>query len=355
MKNDKDPKDPVEEIDINALDNPDLDTIEETEEEEEETEEIEEEEEEEEEIEVEETEEIEEEEETSEDDLIPTLIDDLQSQMGIEFTEDELKDLSEDSVESITALVKLASDKKGKETLDNLFTENPDLHQAFLYKKANGSLDGFGKESSFPDYSDYSLEDLANQKEIYTKYLELKGTDPEDIKGLIELAEDKNILESKAKSALEAVNKFYTNKKEEFTKSLQAKLETERKETEAMVLEVNKTLDAGKVLGIKLTPKEIKEFKEYFTKPVDKSGKTAKDLADESLTLEQELYIEWLKKTGFSEITSKEKDKVVKLNKIKESLKKRNLAVGSEKSKIDLSKSGTEIDMSEINKFLAGN
>jgi len=230
----------------------------------------------------------------------------LQSSLGIEFTDEELSAIPlSDGVDAISELTALSINKKSNQLFENFFEENPDIYEAVQYKRANGSLTGFGEKSSeFTDYSSLDLSSESTQENLYRKSLELKGLDKGSIDDLVEIAKDKFNLEDKAKLAKTELETLEKSKKEEYENSLKAKIEAEEQERLQIVQEVTKTINEGKILGVTLDSKTKAQFKDYFSKPVDGTGKTAKEIADSSLTLEQELYLEYLKMTGFKSLAN---------------------------------------------------
>jgi hypothetical protein len=233
-----------------------------------------------------------------------TIFNSMQSAFGFELSPEELEGIEiTDDLETVTKLAVLSANKKAQIEFNNFFEQNPDLLDAYEYKQAHGSLKGFGeKVSEFEDYSKVDLSDVSNQEAIYRKSLETKGYAKDEIEDLIELSKDKFNLDAKAKAAQKDLIEYEKNREENFKLENKQKIEQKEAERVAIIQEVNRTIDSGKVLGLNLDAKARAEFKEYFTKPVTKEGLTAKEVADNNLTIEQELYIEYLKKTGFKSV-----------------------------------------------------
>lgn len=225
----------------------------------------------------------------------------LQESLGIEFTDEELSQVPlNEGVEAISKLTSIGIEKKSNEMFNSFFEENPDIYEAVQYKRANGSLKGFGEQTlNFVDYDSMDISSESVQESLYRKALEAKGLSPEDINDLVETAKDKFTLDTKAEAARKELSSLEKSKKAEYENSLKSKIEAEENERLAIIKEATSIIDSGKVLGLQLDSKTKAQFKEYFSKPVDNKGRTAKEIADESLTLEQELYLEYLKMTGF--------------------------------------------------------
>ncbi len=317
-----------------------------------------------EEVEEEETEEVEEEEEVEEitssteevaedsDDELLNIVAALEAEFEIELTEEELNTLdTTDTSKAINQLTKIVSQKESQAAVENLFAQNPDLYEAFLYKQANGSLIGFGEEINYPDYSTIDLTQKDNQKLIYSKALELQGVKPIVIADMIELAEDKGTLEKRATDSQKEVQDYFATKKEDQSKANAAKIEAIKQEEVAIAKEIRSTIATGKILGVTLSKKEQAEFDAYITKPIDKQGRTAKQINDEKITLEQELYLEYQKMKGFQSIVPKENPRLTALRTMKKGTTQRVAPVGQTKSSINGLEGSQEIDMVALSKL----
>jgi len=296
--------------------------------------------------EVEETEEVEDNApaETEDASGIEFFLGDFTTKTGLEFSDEELEiaaGLNED-IESLSELALLAGRKIAQAELDGFYANNPDLYEALLYKQANGSLNGFGQEITAPDYSNLDLDEVENQKLIYSEYRKLKGDTQEEIDEALELAETKNLLFKKAEAAKDVVTSHFAKIEADRKKALEVKIEQEKQQEQVLVKQVFDTIDSGKIMGVQLTKKEQQELKDFLAKP-DKNGNTPKDIAYSKLTVEQELLIDLFIKNGFKNIAAIEKPTVEKFKGIKQRLKDRVAPVGDTKKSQDL-KQGTGSD-----------
>jgi len=310
-------------------------------------------------VEVEEEEVEEQEEEIVEEDSetessLGFLVQDFQTQTGLEFTDEELDQiaaLDDNSLESVSKMAVITGKKLAEAEREAFYEQNPDLYQAMLYKQAKGSLQGFSQEMTFPDYTGLDLESEDNQKMIYTEYLKLKGSDAEEIADLIESAETKNTLKNKAEAAQQAVDKFYSKQKEDRTKALEAEIEENERGKAAFVKQTFDVIDSGKVMGVTLDKKEQQSLKEFSGKIIDKEGRTAKEIAYGNLTIEQMLLIDLFVKNGFKSLAVIEKPTADKLKAAKEKLQKRIPPPGDSKKAIAMGSGIGEIDMDAVNEF----
>lgn len=236
----------------------------------------------------------------------------MQSALGIEFSEEELSSIElTDDLDTVNKLILLGTEKKTEVAFNQFFENNPDIHEAVVYKQANGSLEGFGdKQIAFTDYEKVDLSTEANQEQIYRQALALKGLNAEDINELVEVAKDKYNLESKARLGREELVASEQSKKAEYEKSIQAKIQQKEESDRALVQEVTRLIDSGKIMGVTLDAKTQRQFRDYFSKPVDAQGRTAKEIADENTSVEQDLLFEYWKMTGFKGMANSEAKKI---------------------------------------------
>ena len=239
----------------------------------------------------------------------------MQSALGIEFSEEELSSIElTDDLETVNKLIVLGTQKKTEVAFNQFFENNPDIHEAVIYKQANGSLEGFGdKQTAFTDYEKVDLSTEANQEQIYRQALALKGLNAEDIDELVEVAKDKYNLEAKAKAGKEELVASEKSKKAEYEQTIQEKIRQKEESDRALVQEVTRLIESGKIMGVSLDPKMQRQFKDYFSKPVDAQGRTAKEIADENTSVEQDLLFEYWKMTGFKGMANSEAKKIKSL------------------------------------------
>lgn len=236
----------------------------------------------------------------------------MQENLGLSFTDEELESIElTDDIETVNKLITLGAEKKSNLNFDNFFKANPDLYEAAQYKQAHGSLKGFGeKQQEFTDYNTVDLKDPVVQENLYRKSLALKGNSPEDIEDLVEIAKDKFSLDKKGLAAKEELASYEASKKAEYEESVQAKIRADEESLNNYVKEITNVIDSGKIMGVSLDSKTKAQMKDYFSKPVDSSGRTAKEIADENLTVEQEMLFEYWKMNNFKGMANTEAKKI---------------------------------------------
>lgn len=239
-------------------------------------------------------------------DIITEIYGNLTNALGVELTEDELASIEfTDDINAITPIVSKLTEKVQNNAVQSLYGKYPDLQKVITHLDVYGSLDGFEATATNPlaTYTTLDVTDVANQKAIYSKSLELKGLGESEIKDLLELAEDKNQLATKASEAQKAFGESIKQSEEKQFAENQRIVQERKEAQEKLYTEVTNTINAGKLLGVNLSNAEKVELRDYLMKPIgkDEFGNpiTAKDIAHSKLTIEQELFIERLIQTGF--------------------------------------------------------
>lgn len=289
--------------------------------------------------------------------IINTIFEGLQSSLNIEFSPEDLEgiELSED-LGTVNKLAELGANKLAEKKFMDFMNSHPDIQKAVAYIQANGSLQGIEEQTVYPDYSKADLTQEANQVKVYRDYLTAKGIEGEEAEDMITLAKDKGQLETKSKTAQQALVDYYSQLEQETTAKNAKTVQARQAEVAELKTQVSKAIDAGKILGLNLDAKERKAFQDYLLKPVDKQGRTAKEIYDETeLSLEQELYLEYLKYKKFESVTPKVDKKVKTLKSLVEANKNRKVDIGgaSEMTTGNFN-TGNEIDWEALEKLPIG-
>lgn len=255
-----------------------------------------------------------------------TLFDEYKTSFGLqgeyEASEQGIKDLLSDVVTS----------EKFKEPIINEFYENNLAHKALKEHLEQGyGLDSFIDSINAIDYSKIELTEnnLEASKQLYANYLKAKGTEDDLIQDLLDTAETKGdeYLLEKGKVALAGLDKIQREsivaKANKEKKDLLDAKEAEKKEWE----QVKSTLSTGKVKGVELSKDEQKDLFDYANKPT-KNGKTQREIDMESATIEEELFLDYIRKNKYN-ITLKGQSpdnaaKKTKVDSVREILKKNN-------------------------------
>ncbi len=268
-------------------------------------------------------------------------------QAGLELSEDELAEIElGDNISTMTQITAKLVEKAREEGRNQVISSHPDLEKALLHLEAHGSLSNFNKDVK-EEVKTFDVTTTEGMREAYTEYLRSKGEDPDDIEALVERAEDTGKLKDKALLADSYFKQKEEEAREEYNKRNLELIQQREAEAKQVQNDINSIISGGKVLGVPLLPNEKKAFLDYLYKPIDEQGRTAKDLADEQITLEQELYLEYLKMKQFKTVKQGE-SQVVKT--LKDSFKKnaaRVSPVGVQKSGDAIESTAPEIEVDE--------
>lgn len=237
----------------------------------------------------------------------PSFIKGLFEELGIEPVDENGQPLEfEETQEGLQQATQYSANVLAEQRLDNYFESNPEVYKYALHIKNGGTPDSYFKrpELGIPDVSGLEITEETPEEQlssVYGLFLKLKGFDADDIKDHVELAIDKGQLKDKAEKAKNAIVDFRAKKEQEFQNKLEAANKQKQEESAALWKEVDETIKTGKILGTQLSKKEQQEFKDYFLKP-NAQGVTLKQQVENELTVEQELFLEYLKFKKFQNV-----------------------------------------------------
>lgn len=235
----------------------------------------------------------------------------LKQRLGYE-GEDEF----EDSEEGVAELVRKSAEVMAKNYLDNEL--NPTVKEFAKYVELGGDPSTF-LQTKFPqtDYTKIEFDEDNDQlnEELVRAHLVATGYEGEDLEA--ELADVKNggILSSKAKRALNFLQKNQSQEQEQLLVQQEQKAQQESQEIKQYWDDVRNTITkANAFKGINIAETDKIKFFDYMTKPI-KDGKSQRELDIEKATLEDTLAIDYLLYKGFDLsglITRKAKDTIAK-------------------------------------------
>jgi len=221
-----------------------------------------------------------------------SLISEVMSKLGYDFGEETF----EDTTEGILELTRSAAEKISTETLDNIFNTHPSLKEHFEFLQNGGRSEDYVQMNSEPDFANLDISGNSDiQKQLLTDYFLAKGEDEAFAQDMIESYEDKGTLAQKAEAAKAAFAKVQTDRRNELLTTQREAAEAKRQATIETWNTVKATVSkATEFSGIAIPEKDRNKFMEYISAPVDKDGRTARDLAASKLTLEQQLTLDYL-------------------------------------------------------------
>ena len=168
------------------------------------------------------------------------------------------------------------------------------------------------------DYSQYEIDqnDSRTQKAFVSEYFKSKGHDEEFIKDMLDDYEDSGKLYDKAVVAQKQLAAIQSREREQIVEQQKQARAEQEKAQEEFWENVAATIDQGKEFaGIRIPEKEKAKFFDYISAPVDKSGRTRRDMDYANSELDVKLAIDYLMYKGMNLqdiITTKAKTESVK-------------------------------------------
>lgn len=197
----------------------------------------------------------------------------------IEFTKDIAKEIAEDQLQS-------------------LFDQFPTVQKHLDFVLAGGDPDKFF-EAYNPslDYGNIEIDksDSRTQKGFVVEYLRTKGHDDEFIKDMVEDYEDSGKLYDRAINAQKQLANIQAKEREQIVeRQRREQLEAKQKQDEFWEGVANTIQEGREFAGIRIPEKEKAKFFDYISEPVDKSGKTRRDMDYANSELDVKLAIDYL-------------------------------------------------------------
>lgn len=245
------------------------------------------------------------EEEVDEDDGEGSITDSIAKALGYELEKDYA-----DTEEGLAEFTKDVAKEIAEDQLQALFEQFPTVQKHLDYVLAGGDPDKFFQTyNPSMDYGQIEIDrdDSRTQKGFLTEYLREKGHDDDFIKDMIEDYEDSGKLYDRALNAQKHLAAGQAKEKEEIVARQREAQKQQQQQTEEFWESVATTIEQGKEFaGIKIPDREKAKFFDYISKPVDKQGRTKRDVDYASAEMDAKLALDYLmyKKLQLSDIIS---------------------------------------------------
>lgn len=231
----------------------------------------------------------------------------------------ELENEYADTEEGLVEFTKDIAQNIAEDQLNELFQQFPLVQKHLDFVLAGGDSEKFFQAyNPNLDYSQYEIDqnDSRTQKAFVAEYFKTKGHDEEFIKDMLEDYEDSGKLYDKAIVAQKQLATIQNREREQIVEQQKReRQEQERQQTEFWE-NVAATIDQGKEFaGIRIPEKEKAKFFDYISAPVDKTGRTRRDMDYANSDLDVKLAIDYLMYKGMNLqdiITTKAKTESVK-------------------------------------------
>jgi hypothetical protein len=224
-----------------------------------------------------------------------------------------------DTEEGLVEFTKDIAQNIAEDQLNELFQQFPLVQKHLDFVLAGGDSEKFFQAyNPSMDYSQYEIDqnDSRTQKAFVSEYFKSKGHDEEFIKDMLEDYEDSGKLYDKAIVAQRQLASIQSREREQIVEQQKHERAQQEKAQEEFWENVAATIDQGKEFaGIRIPEKEKAKFFDYISAPVDKSGRTRRDMDYSNSELDVKLAIDYLMYKGMNLqdiITTKAKTESVK-------------------------------------------
>jgi hypothetical protein len=224
-----------------------------------------------------------------------------------------------DTEEGLVEFTKDIAQNIAEDQLNELFQQFPLVQKHLDFVLAGGDSEKFFQAyNPNLDYSQYEIDqnDARTQKAFVSEYFKTKGHDEEFIKDMLEDYEDSGKLYDKAIVAQKQLATIQSKEREQIVEQQKRERQEQEKQQQEFWENVASTIDQGKEFaGIRIPEKEKAKFFDYISAPVDKSGRTRRDMDYANSELDVKLAIDYLMYKGMNLqdiITTKAKTESVK-------------------------------------------
>lgn len=238
----------------------------------------------------------------------------------------ELEKEYADTEEGLAEFTKDIAKEIAEDQLQALFEQFPTVQKHLDFVLAGGDPEKFFQTySPALNYGEVTIEkeDSRTQKQFLSEYLKTKGHDDDFIKDMIEDYEDSGKLYDRALNAQKHLATAQAQEKEALV-ARQRDAQRRQEQADKEFWEgIASTIEQGKEFaGIKIPDREKAKFFDYISKPVDKQGRTKRDIDYASAEMEAKLALDYLmyKKLALDDIIST-KVKTASAQNLREKLK----------------------------------
>ena len=216
----------------------------------------------------------------------------------------ELENDYADTEEGLIEFTKDIAQNIAEDQLNELFQQFPLVQKHLDFVLAGGDSEKFFQAyNPSMDYSQYEIDqnDSRTQKAFVAEYFKTKGHDEEFIKDMLEDYEDSGKLYDKAIVAQKQLATIQSREREQIVEQQKREREEQERQQEEFWENVAATIDQGKEFaGIRIPEKEKAKFFDYISAPVDKSGRTRRDMDYANSDLDVKLAIDYLMYKGMN-------------------------------------------------------
>lgn len=213
----------------------------------------------------------------------------------------ELEGEFNEDYEGIKGYVQKAGSEIAARQLNELFERFPVAAEFIDYLATGGKAENFF-ESSIPDLGNLEIaeDNESMQEKIVRMKLRDDGLEDADINERIEAYKSAALLHNESQAALKILKKRKESEIAESQRAQEEQRQREEQEYREFVESTQSVIKKGELANVRIPEKEKKSFLEFIFKPVDKTGRTQREVVREKLTLEQRLELEYLVYKGLN-------------------------------------------------------
>ena len=216
----------------------------------------------------------------------------------------ELENYYADTEEGLIEFTKDIAQNIAEDQINELFQQFPLVQKHLDYVMAGGDSEKFFEAyNPSKDYGQFEIEkeDTRTQKTFVAEYFRSKGHDDEFIKDMLEDYEDSGKLYDKAIVAQKQLAVIQNKEREQIVVNQKRQQAEMKAQNDEFWENVAATIDQGKEFaGIRIPEKEKAKFFDYISAPVDKTGKTRRDMDYANSELDVKLAIDYLMYKGMN-------------------------------------------------------
>jgi hypothetical protein len=232
--------------------------------------------------------------EEDEDPLITSLVKEVAESFGIEGLSEE--DYTDDD-EGFKKLVKDSASLIAQTQINNWFNQDELLKKHAEYLLKGGDSKTF-LETFYPkeiSSQELSEENDSAQDAYLREYFAIRGFSKEEAEEYIKDFEIAGQKYQRALKAKEAIATFQEKKKEDLFKEQEKQIQKQREEVENTWKGIRATVEEkGVVKDFRIREADKKAFIDYISKPVDKQGRTQRQIDADAADLETRLLVDYL-------------------------------------------------------------
>jgi hypothetical protein len=201
----------------------------------------------------------------------------------------------EDNVDGLAGYTKAVATKMFEENFNEIFETYPDVADYMKYRVNGGDPEKYQEVvTASPLDTEVTEEDIALQKTLVQKYLKAQEYSDEEVNEMIDDYEDSNLLYKEAKRARARLIQKNEKQKQKLIEEQAKAAEAAEKQREEQMEQITELVNKGTVNNVKISDKDQKEFLKWMYNPVDRSGKTQRQLDMEKVDAEAALAMEYL-------------------------------------------------------------